>query len=246
MQQVVTRFGSHVQHDHGQLQPCGLLYRQSLKSAARRLKADLGGTELADAAQSPQRLREGRIYPGERVPQALANYFQTARLERLRELGMWAQVQVHADELVALQPLLQGSGARLLFDHCGRPDPKAGLGQPGFAALLTLAETGRAAVKLSGLTKCSALPYPHPDTWPYVQALVEAGEPISARACLEYWLGVAEGRGVRVTVAEDCDIFAFYHLVKSNMVYGYDDTPIFEDRTRPAGDVPYKVAEPTE
>jgi predicted TIM-barrel fold metal-dependent hydrolase len=98
-------------------------------------------------------------------------------LERLRELGMWAQVQVQADELVALRPLLQGSGARLLFDHCGRPDPKAGPGQPGFAALLALAETGRACVKLSGLNKCSALPHPYADAWPYVRALVDAYTP---------------------------------------------------------------------
>ena len=47
-----TRFGSHVQHEHGQLQPCSLLYRQSLKSAARRLQADLGGTELEAALQA--------------------------------------------------------------------------------------------------------------------------------------------------------------------------------------------------
>ncbi|WP_232290765.1 amidohydrolase family protein [Polaromonas naphthalenivorans] len=98
-------------------------------------------------------------------------------LERLRELGMWAQVQVQADELVALRPLLQDSGARLLFDHCGRPDPKAGVGQPGFAALLAMADTGRACVKLSGLAKCSDQPYPYPDAWPYVEALLEAYTP---------------------------------------------------------------------
>ena len=98
-------------------------------------------------------------------------------LDRLRALGLWAQVQVQGDELVALQPLLQDSGARLLFDHCGRPNPAAGMGQAGFAALLTLAGTGRACVKLSGLTKCSAQPYPYDDAWPYVQALVEAYTP---------------------------------------------------------------------
>ncbi|MEY2953504.1 MAG: hypothetical protein RLZZ401_1591, partial [Pseudomonadota bacterium] len=98
-------------------------------------------------------------------------------LERLRELGLWAQVQVQADELVPLKPLLQDSGARLVFDHCGRPDPASGTGQAGFAALLALAATGRACVKLSGLTKCSTRPYPYPDAWPYVQALVEAYTP---------------------------------------------------------------------
>lgn len=100
-------------------------------------------------------------------------------LERLGELGMWAQVQVEKDQLAGLAPLLRDSGASLLFDHCGRPDPRAGVGQAGFAALLNLARTGRACVKLSGLAKCSALPYPYPDAWPYLQALVEAYTPQS-------------------------------------------------------------------
>ena len=100
-------------------------------------------------------------------------------LERLRDLNMWAQVQVQADELIALKPMLQDSGTRLLFDHCGRPDPRAGVGQAGFAALLALAVTGRACVKLSGLVKCSSQPYPHPDAWPYVQALLQAYTPES-------------------------------------------------------------------
>ena len=98
-------------------------------------------------------------------------------LQRLRDLGLWAQVQVQADELVALKPMLQDSGAKLLFDHCGRPDPKAGVGQAGFEALLSLAETGRACVKLSSLVKCSSLPYPYQDAWPFVQALLQAYTP---------------------------------------------------------------------
>jgi predicted TIM-barrel fold metal-dependent hydrolase len=100
-------------------------------------------------------------------------------LERLRQLDMWAQVQVQNDELVALKPLLIGSGARLLFDHCGRPNPAAGLEQPGFQALLGLAETGRAVVKISSLVKTSVQPFPHPDAWPFVQALVDAFTPQS-------------------------------------------------------------------
>jgi hypothetical protein len=35
-------------------------------------------------------------------------------LERLRELEMWAQVQVEGDQLVDLKPLLLDSGVRLL------------------------------------------------------------------------------------------------------------------------------------
>jgi hypothetical protein len=66
---------------------------------------------------------------------------------------------------------------------------------------------------------------------------LEAGEPISARACLEYWCGYAEGSGIKITTAPDCDFFHFYHLVKSKLTYGVDDTPIYEDRTKKG--VPY-------
>lgn len=60
----------------------------------------------------------------------------------------------------------------------------------------------------------------------------ETGEPISARCCLEYWIGRAQGAGVAVTVAEDCDsLFKQFHYVKSNSYYGYDDIHMVEDRT---------------
>ena len=44
-----TRFGSTVHHDHSELKPCTLIYRQLLKASSRRLNADLGGTEIDDA-----------------------------------------------------------------------------------------------------------------------------------------------------------------------------------------------------
>ena len=47
---------------------------------------------------------------------------------------MFADVQVEADQLVEMAPLLELSGVRALIDHCGRPDPAAGLDQPGFAS----------------------------------------------------------------------------------------------------------------
>ncbi len=100
-------------------------------------------------------------------------------LQHLRDLKMWAQLQIEADQLLDLRAMLQASGAQLLFDHCGRPEPKAGISQAGFAAMLAMADTGRAIVKLSSLVKCSALPYPYPDAWPYVQALLDAFSPQS-------------------------------------------------------------------
>jgi predicted TIM-barrel fold metal-dependent hydrolase len=98
-------------------------------------------------------------------------------LQRLRDLNMLAQFQVKGDQLVALQPMLLDSGAQLIFDHCGRPIPEKGLGQAGFAALLSLAETGRACVKLSGLALCSHRPFPHEDVWPFIHEMVKAYTP---------------------------------------------------------------------
>jgi predicted TIM-barrel fold metal-dependent hydrolase len=101
-------------------------------------------------------------------------------LQRLRDLDMFAQIQVQHDQLLPLHDMLVDSGAKLLFDHCGRPDPSKGangVNQAGFAALLALAETGRAFVKLSSLGKCSATQHPYPDAWKFVHALIEAYTP---------------------------------------------------------------------
>jgi predicted TIM-barrel fold metal-dependent hydrolase len=102
-------------------------------------------------------------------------YYRNAAslLGKLAELDMFVQVQVEHDQLVALIPMLERSGVRILIDHCGRPTPKQGLAQPGFAALRGLAATGRAAVKLSGIVKFSQQAFPHDDTRSYLEALLD-------------------------------------------------------------------------
>jgi predicted TIM-barrel fold metal-dependent hydrolase len=105
----------------------------------------------------------------------VAYYADTSELlAMLKALDMFVQVQVESDLLVPLAPLLRESGARILIDHCGRPIPEAGLEQPGFKALLDLARTRRAYVKLSGYSKFSREAYQFRDTWPYVRALMDA------------------------------------------------------------------------
>ena len=94
-------------------------------------------------------------------------------LTDLASLDMIADVQVIDDQLVALSPLLEASGVRVHFDHCGRPDPTAGVDAPGFRELLRWGAAGRAVVKLSGCIKVSRAPYPHVDLAPYIRALVE-------------------------------------------------------------------------
>lgn len=101
-------------------------------------------------------------------------YADAGRLLRdLAALDMIADVQVTENQLLELTPVLEPSGARILIDHCGRPDPAAGLDAPGFRELLRWGRTGRAFVKLSGLAKTSREPYPHDDLEPFLRALLE-------------------------------------------------------------------------
>ena len=95
-------------------------------------------------------------------------------LRTLVEQDMLLSLQVEHDQLVALRPLVERSGVRMMIDHGGRPVPDRGIEQPGFQALLALARTGRVAVKLSGYQKFSALPPPYEDTRPFLDALLDA------------------------------------------------------------------------
>ena len=106
------------------------------------------------------------------------HYAGTANLlSDVAALGLFVQVQVERDQMVSLGPVLERSGATIVVDHCGRPQADAGVDQPGFRALLDLARTGRAAVKLSGYVKFARKPHPHHDAWPFVHALIDAFGP---------------------------------------------------------------------
>lgn len=95
-------------------------------------------------------------------------------IRRAADLDLFFQIQVERDQLLGLAPVLADCPARILVDHCGRPDIAGGLSQPAFAMLCELGRSGRAVIKLSGLAKFSAGSFPYEDTWPYVQALVDA------------------------------------------------------------------------
>jgi predicted TIM-barrel fold metal-dependent hydrolase len=101
--------------------------------------------------------------------------------DMLTGFDMFAQIQVTGTQLVELAPLIGRTRTRLLIDHCGRPDVTAGIDQPGFQALLRLADqdggNGRVVVKLSGLQKFSREHHPYSDAQAYVLALLQAFGP---------------------------------------------------------------------
>jgi predicted TIM-barrel fold metal-dependent hydrolase len=103
------------------------------------------------------------------------HYAKAAPLLRmLAEQGMLLSLQVEHDQLVAMRPLVEDSGVRVMIDHGGRPSSARGIDQPGFQGLLKMACNGRTAVKLSGYQKFSSQPPPYDDTRPFIDALLEA------------------------------------------------------------------------
>ena len=94
-------------------------------------------------------------------------------LEKLTDLGLFLQIQVEQDQLLALLQLIEKSSVRLVIDHCGRPPAEQGLKGKAFQALLAIGRERDAHVKLSGYYQFSKVPYPYEDAWPFIAALVE-------------------------------------------------------------------------
>jgi predicted TIM-barrel fold metal-dependent hydrolase len=103
-------------------------------------------------------------------------YYKVAEplIRKLTDLDMFIQIQSEHDQLLMFVPWIETIPVKVLIDHLGRPTPSAGLAQPGFAALLKLARTGRVSVKLSGYSKYSHGSYPFEDCWPFVRAVADA------------------------------------------------------------------------
>jgi len=129
-------------------------------------------------------------------------------LEIIRELNWFAEIQCSAADFISIEPLLRRSGVRILIDHLGRPDPGLGIAEIGFKTVLVMADTGRAAIKLSGAFRESHQDHPFADLDPFAEALINAYTPANCiwgsdwpflnidpkpeyrqtLACLERWL----------------------------------------------------------
>lgn len=66
--------------------------------------------------------------------------------------------------------------------------------------------------------------YKHIDLYGVDLGPTEGREPLSARPCLEYWIGVAEGRGVKVVVHEPTALFWIYNYQRERTPYHMDDS----------------------
>lgn len=98
-------------------------------------------------------------------------------LAMLMEVDWFVEVQCRAADFPLTASLFAETGVRLLIDHLGLPEPSHNVNEPGFRAILRMADTGRAAVKLSGAIRSSREPYPFRDLDPFVRALLAAYTP---------------------------------------------------------------------
>jgi predicted TIM-barrel fold metal-dependent hydrolase len=68
---------------------------------------------------------------------------------RLADLDLHIEVVVEGPRWPQVLPMLEASGARIVIDHFGHPDPVAGIHCPGFQAVVRSVQRGKTWVKLS-------------------------------------------------------------------------------------------------
>jgi len=99
--------------------------------------------------------------------------FQAA-LERVKPRGWHVQLFTSLAMISAIRDLVAASPVPIVFDHFGGAQAALGVGQPGFADLLELVESGKAYVKISGAYRASKLGPDYADATPLAQALIAA------------------------------------------------------------------------
>lgn len=136
------------------------------------VEADVPQAELDRlAARRVCGLRVNFVSPqswGTTTPEMLATLARKAQ-----PLGWHIQVFAHAEQLVAMEPLLASLPTPLVIDHLGRIDPADGAAGPAFDTLRRLLDRGNTWVKLSGIYMRSRDGAPgYRDTFAPGQALV--------------------------------------------------------------------------
>jgi predicted TIM-barrel fold metal-dependent hydrolase len=136
-------------------------------------------------------------------------------LARVQALGLHVEIYVEGPKLASVLPRLRASGARVVVDHFGAPDPSLGVQDPGFRALLAAVRAGDTFVKLSAPYRLGGA-----DPQLLVDALLDAGGPaqlvwasdwpfvsfedaITYRRCLDWIAAWIPDESARCTVLVD-------------------------------------------
>jgi len=85
---------------------------------------------------------------GQPLPDLAAGEWK-ALLGTVKSMGWQVEVQRNASDLALLAPRLLDHGVTVVLDHYALPDPKLGVGDPGFQSVLKLGPTRNVWVKIS-------------------------------------------------------------------------------------------------
>jgi predicted TIM-barrel fold metal-dependent hydrolase len=107
-------------------------------------------------------------------PEALTRPGTPRFLQRLKDMGWFAQIYANEAQWPEAAATLQKSGVHVLVDHLGVVDIAVGTQHPGFQAVLALGRDGVASVKLSSLFRVSKMLSGFDDLDPYVDELLKA------------------------------------------------------------------------
>jgi predicted TIM-barrel fold metal-dependent hydrolase len=97
-----------------------------------------------------------------------------AAIERVKARGWHIQIYTNLPLVPAIKDLVATSPVPVVFDHFGGAESSLGLEQPGWSDLVTLVQTGKAYVKISGAYRLSKLAPDYPDAVPFARALIAA------------------------------------------------------------------------
>jgi predicted TIM-barrel fold metal-dependent hydrolase len=96
-----------------------------------------------------------------------------ALVARIAPLGWHLQLYTHAEELLALEPVLSRLAVPVVIDHMGGVQAKeGGVDSPAFAALVRLLGNGNTWAKLCGYRSSAGRPYA--DVAPMARAMIAA------------------------------------------------------------------------
>ena len=94
---------------------------------------------------------------------------------RAAEMGWHIEFLIWPEHLVELEPRIARLPCRFVIDHLAFIRAEQGLDQPGFLALLRLAQSERCWLKLSGANRLTSDPPPYDNLAPFADRLMELG-----------------------------------------------------------------------
>jgi predicted TIM-barrel fold metal-dependent hydrolase len=125
------------------------------KAGVRGIRLNLATAGISDPTVARQRFQNG--------------------VERVKARKWHIQINTQPTVIEAISDLVLASPVTIVIDHFGGANAAAGLGQPGYGALLNLVKNGKAYVKISGAFDLMSKQAPdYPDVMPFARALIAA------------------------------------------------------------------------